>query len=259
VRAGAAVRGCAALAALVVCTAAAGARGGAAAARPGVPVLMYHRVDAQLSARDPVTVSLTVLQPAFERQLRLLAGAGYHTITLGALREAMDGRRGWPARAVVLTFDDGYEDAYSIVYPLLRRYRFTGAFFVVTSSVGTPDHLTAAQVREMAMGGMEIESHGVHHLDFTRFSPAEARRELVESRARLEAWTGRPVRFFAYPAGRYNAALERLLAALGYRGALTERPGFVTAASPPFAMERVRISHAETEASFAGKAGLPLP
>jgi peptidoglycan/xylan/chitin deacetylase (PgdA/CDA1 family) len=160
---------------------------------------------------------------------------------------------------VVLTFDDGYEDNYTVVFPLLRRYGFTASFFIVTSTVGTKDHLSAAQIHEMARAGMEIESHGQHHLDFTRFSIPTARAELRRSREIIAGWTGHPVSFFAYPAGRYSTSLERLLGELGYRGALTEVPGFVTLQSNPYALERIRVAHDDTLRTFAQKLRLPVP
>ncbi len=224
---------------------------------PGIPVLMYHRVDPQLSAHDPITVGLTVMEPTFEAQLAVLRAAGYQSMPLGAIRESLDQHTPLPARRVILTFDDGYEDNYSVVFPQLRRFGFTATFFVVTSSVGTRDHLTVPQIREMAASGMEIESHGVHHIDFSLLPPDAARRELVQSRKTIEGWTGRPVTFFAYPAGRYSTALEHLLDTLGYRGALTTRPGFVTLESRPFTLERVRVLHDDTAASLARRLGLP--
>jgi peptidoglycan/xylan/chitin deacetylase (PgdA/CDA1 family) len=220
-------------------------------------VLMYHRVDPQLSAHDPITVSLTVMAGTFEAQLQRLQAAGYRSTTLAAIREALDRHAPFPERRVVLTFDDGYEDHYTVVFPLLRRYGFAATFFVVTSAVGTRDHLTAPQIREMAQTGMEIESHGVHHIDFSVLLPDIARGELLQSRKAIEGWTGRPVTFFAYPAGRYSDALVHLLETLGYRGALTTRPGFVMPDSPPFTLARIRITHDDYPASFARKLGLP--
>ena len=224
-----------------------------------VPVLMYHRVDAQLVAHDPITVGLTVMTPVFEAQLSLLRNAGYQAMSLDDLWAGLVRHAPVPTRRVVLTFDDGYADSYTVVFPLLRRYGFVGTFFVVTSSVGTKDHLTVAQIRKMAQAGMEIESHGQHHLDFTQFSLPTARTELSRSREIISGWTGRPVNFFAYPAGRYSPALERLLGSLGYHGALTEIPGFVTPRSAPYTLERVRVSHDDTLRTFALKLSLPPP
>jgi len=241
--------------------------GGGAGAAPSaratgswrVPILMYHRIDTRLSAHDPVTVHLTVMAAQFEAQLRLLSQAGYRSLTLDELVDALTRAVAPPPRRAVLTFDDGYEDNYTVAFPLLRRYGWTAAFFVVTSTVGTRDHLTVAEIREMARAGMAIESHGQHHIDFSRLPLPVARGELERSRALIARWTGRPVRFFAYPAGRFTPALVQLLRQVGYRGAVTEIPGFVTASSHPFTLERVRVDHDDTLASFAHKLDLPLP
>ena len=106
------------------------ARAAAVGGDQGVPVLMYHRVDRQLSARDSITVHLTVMQSAFEAQLQALRAAGYRSMSLEMLRAALD-RPAVPARRVVLTFDDGYEDHFATVLPLLRKYGFAGTFFIV--------------------------------------------------------------------------------------------------------------------------------
>src|SRR5205807_3005845 len=101
----------------------------------GVPVLMYHRVDLRLSARDPITLHLTVMAPAFETQLRLLRDAGDRSMMLDVLRAAIDRRAPLPGRRVVLTFDDGYEDNYTVAFPFLRRLGLVGTFFVVSYSI----------------------------------------------------------------------------------------------------------------------------
>lgn len=224
-----------------------------------VPVLMYHHVDTALSAHDPVTVSLTVMAQAFEAQLRLLRDAGYRSMSLEDLWAGLARHAPVPPHRVVLTFDDGYEDNYAVVFPLLRRYGFVAAFFVVTSTIGTPGHMTGAQLRAMARAGMEIESHGQHHVDFTRVSQPAARRELARSREIIAGWSGRPVEFFAYPAGRFSPSLEGLLGELGYHGALTEVPGFVTPSSAPFVLERIRVAHDDSSEAFARKLHLPAP
>ena len=231
---------------------------GAAAARWHIPILMYHMVDTDVPSRDLLTLHLTVMAPAFEEQITLLRHAGYRALSLDDAWAAIRGGTP-PARGVVLTFDDGYEDNYSVAFPILKKYGFPGTFFVVTSTIGTRGHMTRAQLAEMARAGMAIESHGQHHIDFSQLSLGAARTELQRSRQIIAGWSGRPVAFFAYPAGRFTPALERLLGDLGYHGAVTEIPGFVTSASRPFALERVRIDHDDSLASFARKLDIPPP
>lgn len=234
------------------------AAAGPPAASWHIPVLMYHRVDTQVRSPDLITLHLTVTVPAFEEQLRLLRHAGYRPASLDEIWAGLQGRT--PAgRGIVLTFDDGYEDNYAVAFPLLKKYGWTGTFFVVTSTIGTRGHMTPAQLAEMSASGMAIESHGQHHIDFSQLSIGAARTELSKSKQIIAGWSGKPVEFFAYPAGRFNAPLERLLADLGYQGALTEIPGFVSASSRPFALERVRVDHDDSLATFARKLNIPLP
>jgi peptidoglycan/xylan/chitin deacetylase (PgdA/CDA1 family) len=223
-----------------------------------IPVLMYHKIDTEVPPHDLITLHLTVMAPAFDAQVRLLKSAGYRPLRLDAVRAALDGRVP-PPRGVVLTFDDGYEDNYTVAFPILKKYGWTGTFFVVTSTIGTRGHMTPAQLAEMAGAGMAIESHGQHHIDFSQLPLGAARTELSRSRQIIAGWSGAPVEFFAYPAGRYTPALERLLGDLGYRGALTETPGYVTAKSRPFALERVRVDHDDSLTTFARKLDVMPP
>lgn len=223
-----------------------------------VPILMYHMVDTDVPSRDLVTLHLTVMAPAFEAQVKLLHSAGYRPLSLDDVWSGLAGRTP-PAHGIVLTFDDGYADNYTVAFPILKRYGWTGTFFVVTSTIGTRGHMTAAQLDEMSRAGMAIESHGQHHIDFSQLPVGLARAELANSRQIIARWSGKPVDFFAYPAGRFSPALERLLGDLGYRGALTENPGYATAASRPFALERVRVDHDDSLSSFARKLGITPP
>jgi peptidoglycan/xylan/chitin deacetylase (PgdA/CDA1 family) len=215
-------------------------------------------IDTQVDSHDLITLHLTVTAPAFEDQLRLLRHAGYRPGTLDDIWNGLNGRAP-PARSIVLTFDDGYEDNYSVAFPILKKYGWTGTFFVVTSTIGTRGHMTAAQLAEMSAAGMAIESHGQHHIDFSQLPLGAARIELSRSKQIIAGWSGKPVEFFAYPAGKFTPALEALLGSLGYHAAETEIPGFVSGASRPFALERVRVDHDDTLATFARKLNIPLP
>ena len=63
-----------------------------------------------------------------------------------------------PEKPVVLTFDDGYADTYSIVYPIMKEYGFPATVFINPGDVGT--RLTWDQVREMHKNGITISNHG---------------------------------------------------------------------------------------------------
>ncbi|MGE0453602.1 MAG: polysaccharide deacetylase family protein [Vicinamibacteria bacterium] len=78
-----------------------------------------------------------------------------------------------------------------------------------------------AMLREMSGAGFTIGSHTRSHALLTLEEPARVREELAGSRRALEAVLGAPVRHFAYPDGRFDAAVVSAVAEAGYRRAYT--------------------------------------
>jgi len=208
----------------------------------GVPVLMYHKIDAQVPT-SPVGRDLTVEPAAFEAQLRYLHAHGIATITASEL--AHDVARGVrPERVVVLTFDDGYEDAATVALPLLRKYGARGTFFVSSGFVGTPRHLTWNEMRAMRAAGMEVACHGTFHLDLSTLDRAGQMAEAGGCMRRFAHYLGgAPPDTYAYPAGKFDAVTLEIMKKLGIAAAFTERPGLVTSLAQPYALPRRRIRH----------------
>jgi peptidoglycan/xylan/chitin deacetylase (PgdA/CDA1 family) len=224
----------------------------AAPAQPdGVPVLMYHKVDSHVPS-DRTGRSLTIDPAVFAQQLAWLRAHGIRTLTMDDLAEAL--RRGeHPRNAVVLTFDDGYNDAADIVTPILRRYGDRASFYVSAAFIGDGRHAGWSKLRAMRGAGMEIGCHGSHHLDLTTLSRADAGREVNGCVAALSHYLTRPTTY-AYAAGRFNATTVALMRAAGMKAALTEIPGAVTSLAKPYALPRRRIDRTTGIASFAALA-----
>ncbi len=70
-----------------------------------IPILGYHRVGPWKSDHVP-----TVSPQAFERQLAFLARRRYRVLSLNEIVELLDRQAPMPRNAVVVTFDDGYEE-----------------------------------------------------------------------------------------------------------------------------------------------------
>ena len=223
----------------------------AAAPVAGVPVLMYHMVDPH-TPPGAVGRSLTLEPAAFEAQLAWLRAHDIRTLTMNDLADAL--RRGeHPHNAVVLTFDDGYTDAASVVTPLLRKYGDRASFYVSAGFVGDGHHAGWAQLRVMRAAGMEIGCHGTRHLDLSRIGSAGAASEVGHCIAALTHYLARPTTY-AYPAGRWNASTLALMRQSGIKAALTERPGVVTSLATPYTLPRRRIDRSAGLASFAALA-----
>ena len=207
---------------------------------------MYHHVGPLPPNPDIYRRDLTVSPDLFERTLVRLAEQEVETVTMGDLFEHFAGGPALPKRGVVLTFDDGYDDAYEHAFRLLKEHGMVGTFFVTTDFVGRPGYLTWDQVVEMADAGMEIAAHSSNHADFTRIGPAELRRQLVEPKAILEQKIGQPVRFMAYPAGKYNPAVMAATRAAGYEAAVTVLHGMRHVPGSAFELRRVRARGADS-------------
>jgi len=208
-----------------------------------VPILMYHYLSAPPSGSNSVRRDLSVSPEQFEAHLRYLQQEGYSTITLRDLSLALQRGYPLPERPIVLTFDDGYRDAYDNAFPLLRRYGFVGTFFVITGFVdeGRSEYLTWDQIVEMDAAGMDMEAHGHTHPDLRNRSQDYLIWQILGAKEALEQHLSREVHFFCYPSGKYDAQVIQVLQALHYWGAVTTAPGVDHSSDRMFELQRVRV------------------
>ena len=211
---------------------------------------MYHHVGPLPPNPDIFRRDLTVSPDLFDQTLDRLAEQGVETVTMADLFEHFAGGAELPRRSVILTFDDGYDDAYEYAFRLLKQRGMVGTFFVTTDFVERAGYMTWNQIVEMADAGMEIAAHSSNHADFTRISPTELRRQLVEPKAILEDHIGQPVRFMAYPAGKYNPAVMAATRAAGYEAAVTVLHGTRHVPENAFELRRVRARGTDTVAEI---------
>ena len=144
---------------------------------------------------------------------------------------------------MLVTFDDGYRDVLWNAAPVLARLHMPATAYVITGRIsdGDPSFLTWPELRLLEARGFDIGSHTVHHLELTLLTPAQALYELRASRLALERHLGHPVQWFAYPAGREDAQVRRLVRQAGYVLAVTTLPGDLQRADEPFALHRDEI------------------
>ncbi|OQY95112.1 MAG: hypothetical protein B6D41_06545, partial [Chloroflexi bacterium UTCFX4] len=91
-----------------------------------VPILMYHHVGELPPDADALRKSLTVSAERFNEQMRFLSAQGYTTIHIAELINHLQTGAPLPEKPIILTFDDGYDDAYVNVFPTLKDFGFKG-------------------------------------------------------------------------------------------------------------------------------------
>ncbi len=186
-----------------------------------VPILMYHDVLETKEVFFDVTVD--ELKQHFER----IKEAGLTPISMDQLMRHLRTGAALPPKPVLLTFDDGYEGHYTHVYPLLKEYQYPAVFSLFTGKmdgeVAGRSTVTWEQAQEMAADPLiTIASHSITHPpNLTEVDDVTLEREVVESKSKLEAKLGIPIRYFTYPAGYYDDRVLVAVKAAGYEGALT--------------------------------------
>jgi peptidoglycan/xylan/chitin deacetylase (PgdA/CDA1 family) len=218
-----------------------------------VPILMYHHIS-DAPTTNVLDQSLTVTPTLFSSQLDFLKQQGYHSITLNQLMDALYYGGPLPKKPIILTFDDGYEDAYQFAYPLLKAHGFSGMFYIITGKVGWQGQATWDQLRTMLANGMQMGSHTVHHVDMGdtyQASPALAQQEAQISQSDLQSHLGIPIQHFCYPNGgpfkgndtALQDAVVNLLAQQGYVSATTDPgpTGITQSSLSTLALLRLRI------------------
>jgi len=201
-----------------------------------IPILMYHYVRDYRNPADPIGTRLSISPTAFAGQLDYLRAQGYQTMTFADLYY---GRV--PPKPVILTFDDGYRDAYVAAYPELKARHMRATFYVVTGFVDKPSSVSWENLREMRTGGMEIGAHTVDHGDLAIQAPEKQREEILGSVTQIQETLDTEVLTFAYPAGRVGSTSVPVVTEAAIPYAVTTRQGIASQADDQRLLPRLRV------------------
>jgi len=199
-----------------------------------VRILSAHRVVGDRDA-GPGDAPVHLTRSDFARRIRYL-GRHYE---FASLDRCVAGGS-FPENCVLLTFDDGFRDVYTDVFPVLEQEGVPFTVFVTSGFVGRDNMLTEAEIREMARSDIvSWGAHGETHHSLADIPLPEAQREISGSREELERILGRDVRLFCYPDGKYNDELRRLLADQGFSAACATGRDLNRSGADLFALKRI--------------------
>jgi peptidoglycan/xylan/chitin deacetylase (PgdA/CDA1 family)/glycosyltransferase involved in cell wall biosynthesis len=219
-----------------------------------VPVLMYHHVGPPRPGTYP---DLTVSPGAFERQIAALARAGYRGLTPAEYLSILRGETALPERAVLVTFDDGYEDIAEHAFPVLARHGFGCVVFVVTGQIagtnawdearGSATHrlLTRDQIRRWSGHGVEFGGHSRTHVSLPTVEVGPLHDEVEGCRSDLEAVTGGTPGAFAYPYGDFDGRSVDAVSK-AYPLAFTTVDGLNVRGTDPHLLRRTMVMPADS-------------
>jgi peptidoglycan/xylan/chitin deacetylase (PgdA/CDA1 family) len=159
-----------------------------------------------------------------------------------------------PIRPILITFDDGWVEDYSIAFSALKKHNFVGTFFAYTQPLDrSPLYLSWKQIEEMSGAGMSFQAHTLTHPHLRELSAENMTREIAESKRILETRLNKPVVSFAYPFGEYNTAVIDAVKRAGFASAVTIDPGYRQRVDRIYQLQRIRTSYNDSLDSFAAR------
>ncbi|MDR1684798.1 MAG: polysaccharide deacetylase family protein [Elusimicrobiota bacterium] len=183
--------------------------------RKGLAVLMYHHF-------GPVTcrqeAGFFIPDEMFERQLDYILNKGYKTLSFSEVETASAQKRPLPAKAVLITLDDGWKDNYTNAYPIIKKKNVKINIFLNTGDISRDArYLTWDEVKEMRSCGLvQFAPHGVSHKRLRSLTDAQIKDEVSKSKQKLQEQLGVEVKSFCYPYGAADKRVRQIVFDAGY-------------------------------------------
>ncbi|MGD9654014.1 MAG: poly-beta-1,6-N-acetyl-D-glucosamine N-deacetylase PgaB [Sulfuricurvum sp.] len=133
-------------------------------------ILSYHEISDKSETLD----STYAVSPSnFEKQMRWLIDNGYHFVRIDDILNYRKHGKPLPEKAVLVTFDDGYQSVYANAFPVLKKYKIPTVIALVGSWLQKEDKvdfsghmiarnkfLSQKEIKEMVKSGLvEVGSH----------------------------------------------------------------------------------------------------
>jgi peptidoglycan/xylan/chitin deacetylase (PgdA/CDA1 family) len=208
-------------------------------------ILTYHQI-------EPGPAPLCIEPALFRTHLDVIDRAGARVVPLGELVDLLDRGDDDQRPVVAITFDDGFASAIDQAVPALAERGMPATVFGVAAHLGgindwpaepptSPRRplASAAALADAVGEGIALGSHGTSHAPLNLTAEDVLRREVIDSREALEAATGAPVRWFAYPYGTVPGRRVRALVERTYEGACAGGNRHVDAGDDRFLLPRV--------------------
>ncbi|MDB9812005.1 polysaccharide deacetylase family protein [bacterium] len=144
----------------------------------------------------------------------------------------------WNDQCAMLTFDDCFSDNFTNALPILTAFQIPATFFcaigyankIMWGSVEQQrwaeeksdifnipfSFMSIEELKVLKQLGHEIGCHTYSHRNLDELSEGDQKYEIFESKKELEYLMQSPIRFFAYPRGRYNTCSLDCVASAGY-------------------------------------------
>lgn len=206
-----------------------------------VPIFLYHYVEYVQDKGDTIRKSLDIVPDTLRSQIETLKNAGYTFVTPTDISDAIKNKKKLPLKIVALTFDDGYKDFYTDVFPILKEENVKAIAYIVPDFLNRPNFMFTFQLQEIAKSPLvEIGAHTMDHVWLKGINKKTAEYEIGQSRIELQKLTGLPINSFAYPYGAFDQQAMQIVKDAGFTNAVSTVPGIVDTMDTRYFLYRLR-------------------
>ena len=206
-----------------------------------IPILMYHYIENVKDPKDTIRIGLSTPPSVLESQIITLLNNGYTPVTQSEIMDILSNKIEMPAKPIALTFDDGYQDFYTVAFPILKKYGVKATIYAIVDFLDYPNYMTKDELKEISDSNLvEVGSHTLNHIYLKTASEQVAKKEIEQSKERLEIYIQKEVKSFAYPYGAFNENTEKMVESAGYQSAVTVVPGSNQSLSNTYFLYRLR-------------------
>ena len=204
--------------------------------------------------------------------MNMLEKSGFNVITLDTFLDFMAGKGQVPDNAVLITFDDGYEDFYKLAYPVLKDKNLSATMFMITSTIGDKTgwnpKIDQTQMQEMVEHNIYFQSHTHDAHKYIQGSNGKedaflvtraynkenypetfeeyydrVYQDLAKSKEVLDELLGQDTKALAVPYGRFTPTVKEIAAAAGFEYNFTIKPGVVSQKTDKMSLPRINAGY----------------
>jgi len=188
--------------------------------KPGIHIINSHYV-------TPEKVNFKGDALIFEEFLVIISKIGNLISLEEATKRINDNEIPKNEVLIALSFDDGFEECYTIIAPLLEKYNCRGAFFINGNYVNstleykqkfnqriatyTKDPMNWEQIMDLHNRGHLIGAHTLDHLNMANLNDEDLHYQLATNKEILETKLSYKCEYFAWPYGQLKHFPETAL------------------------------------------------
>ena len=227
----------------------------------GTRILMYRGFSA-----DPADAGRSLVAgKRLREQLTWLQRFGFKVLSLEEYLEIRRANELPPARAVVITIDDGYRDVLTVAAPILASHDVPATVFLVSDRIGGANDwgqdselrgrplVFSEDLGILAEHGLTFGAHTRTHPDLTSLDPTKVRAEIEGGKRKLSALVGYEVRTFAYPYGAVSDPVRDVAEEVGFLGSCGIESGLNTVSTPLHELRRIEVFGTDNLFRFLAK------